>query len=100
MFNLRRRWYKFKWRFRKVSRIIVNTKRRVWNKRLRLWWYRHTYQWYVKKYGEFHYCLNKDMGALLVMNEDEQEKYFKELAIRRQWAENYEEIEEQKSNRQ
>jgi hypothetical protein len=60
---------------------LTDLRRRIWNKRLKLWWYR----FYIRR-DEFHRSLNSDLDAMLVMDKQELERYFKDLYRRRKIA--------------
>lgn len=53
----------------------------LWSKRPKLWWHR----LWIRK-DEFHNSLSLDSRALLAMNDEEKERYTKDLTKRRQIA--------------
>ena len=72
-------WY-FRYNFREDLR---NIRRKIWNKRIKFWWY----QLFIRK-DEFHPSLNLDFEAILVMDQNELEKYRNDISRRRSIAHN------------
>ncbi len=84
----RQKWQKFKLELYVFIRYdfpdsLRNMRRRIWNKRIKLWWHR----LFVRR-NEFHPSLNMDVEAMMVMDEEELERYCEDLAIRRAIAHN------------
>jgi hypothetical protein len=64
-----------------IGNLLINIKRRIWNKRIRVWWCR----LWIRE-NEFHKTLNVDIEAVLVMNDKEKENYMFDLMRRRELA--------------
>ena len=76
-------WQKFKHEMRLYFRYefmedLRNIRRRIWNKRIKLWWH----CLFIRK-NEFHSSLNTDAEAMIVMDENEIERYYDDLGRRR-----------------
>jgi len=69
------------WRYDFLEDKIFYVKRKIWNCGIKLLWYK----LWIRK-DEFHKSLDLDINAMLVMNREQREKYYKEIENRRHIA--------------